>query len=204
MESSDAQPSAQIHNGSPICHNPEEINGTDSASALVPPYWSHRRYESYSSVKNSKPPPITLEDHTEDPSEQDGAVWASGVAIDDYVLVSGTVPSVGNFVVWNCKIETIDVSQPPSFSTHSIQFLANPFGMLTPSQGGSIVIRKRSVRIRLFDPFFLAESNRYSEFDDLRRKLLMTFPGCGGAMPLLPPKSLFCEIRPLSHIRSFD
>ena len=116
MESSDAQSSAQIHDG-PLCHNPEELNGADSASSLVPPYWSHRRYESYSSVKNSKPPPITLEDHTEEPSEQDGAVWASGVTIDDYVLVSGTVPSLGNFVVWNCKVETIDVSRASPSST---------------------------------------------------------------------------------------
>lgn len=37
--------------------------------------------------------------------------------------------------------------------------------------------------------------DRYSEFDDLRRKLLMTFPNSGGAMPPLPPKSLFCKLR---------
>ncbi len=34
---------------------------------------------------------------------------------------------------------------------------------------------------------------RYSEFDDLRKKLLMTFPNANGAMPLLPPKSLICK-----------
>lgn len=39
------------------------------------------------------------------------------------------------------------------------------------------------------------EVDRYSEFDDLRRKLLMTFPNSGGAMPPLPPKSLFCELQ---------
>lgn len=97
-------------------HPPEEVSGPTTSQSLVPPYWSHRRYESYSSVKNAKPPPITLEDHTEEPSEQSGAVWAKGVTIDEYVLLSGTVPSVGNFVVWNCNIETLDVSPPfPSY-----------------------------------------------------------------------------------------
>lgn len=110
MESSESEPSAQNHDG-PICHTPDEVNGAEEwPPSLVPPYWSHRRYESYSSVKNTKPPPITLEDHTEEPSEQSGAVWAKGVTVDDYVLVSGAVPNVGSFVVWNCRIETLDVS----------------------------------------------------------------------------------------------
>lgn len=108
MESSE---SARNHNSS-NSHppEPEEIEGANASPSLIPPYWSHQRYESYSSVQNAKPPPITLEDHTEEPSEHSGAVWAEGVTIDDHVLVSGTVPNVGNFVVWNCKIETLDVS----------------------------------------------------------------------------------------------
>ena len=109
MESSESEPSGQNHNSSNGARA-EEVDGANSSPSLIPPYWSHRRYESYSSVKNTRPPPITLEDHTEEPSEQSGAVWAEGVTVDDYVLVSGTVPNVGNFVVWNCKIETLDVS----------------------------------------------------------------------------------------------
>lgn len=152
MERSESDPSASNPDNS-NGHPPDEAGGANPSPSLVPPYWSHRRYESYSSVKIAKPAPITLEDHTEEPCEQSAAVWAKGVGIDDYVLVSGTVPSVGNFVVWNCKVETLD--------------------------GGSIIIRKR-----------------YSEFDDLRRKLLITFPNSGGAMPPLPPKSLFYKFRP--------
>ncbi len=109
MESSESDPSALSNDGTRSC-SPEHVDGQGSSTSLVPPYWSHRRYESYSSVKNARPPPITLEDHTEEPSEESGAVWAGGVTVDDYVLVSGTVPSVGNFVVWNCRIETLDVS----------------------------------------------------------------------------------------------
>jgi len=45
--------------------------------------------------------------------------------------------------------------------------------------GGSMSIRKR-----------------YSEFDDLRHKLIQTFPYSEGAMPALPPKSLISKFRP--------
>ena len=113
------------------CHRPEAEGRIDGgAESLVPPYWSqsHRRYESYSSVQHAKPPPITLEDHTtedaESSYEQNGAnvFWAKGVTVDDYVLVSGTLPSVGSFVVWNCRIEMIDVSSC-SFEIFAIFFI---------------------------------------------------------------------------------
>ncbi|KAH7391429.1 PX domain-containing protein [Cadophora sp. MPI-SDFR-AT-0126] len=46
-------------------------------------------------------------------------------------------------------------------------------------RGGSMRIRKR-----------------YSEFDDLRDKLLQTFPNSKAAMPPLPPKSVISKFRP--------
>ncbi|KAJ5037454.1 uncharacterized protein L3040_007629 [Drepanopeziza brunnea f. sp. 'multigermtubi'] len=46
-------------------------------------------------------------------------------------------------------------------------------------QGGSMRIRKR-----------------FSEFDDLRDKLLQTFPNSKAAMPPLPPKSVISKFRP--------
>ena len=82
----------------------------NSKTSLIPPYWSHRRYESYASIENPKPAPITLEDHTEDLGEHTGSCWARGVSVDSYVIIGGTVPNVGKFVVWNCKIDTLDVS----------------------------------------------------------------------------------------------
>ena len=57
-----------------------------------------------------KPAPITLEDHTEETSEQTGSLWARKVSIDDYVVIQGNVPSLGDYIVWNCNIETLDVS----------------------------------------------------------------------------------------------
>jgi len=37
---------------------------------------------------------------------------------------------------------------------------------------------------------------RYSEFDDLRHRLLQTFPNSEAAMPPLPPKSVISKLRP--------
>jgi len=37
---------------------------------------------------------------------------------------------------------------------------------------------------------------RYSEFDDLRRRLIQTFPNSEGALPSLPPKSVISKFRP--------
>ena len=34
---------------------------------------------------------------------------------------------------------------------------------------------------------------RYSEFEALRQELASTFPRAGSSLPLLPPKSVFCE-----------
>jgi len=94
-----------------------------TSSSPVPPYWSHRRYESYRSIENTRSPPITLEDHTEEQSSVSNSAWAKGVAIDDYVLLSGSVPNVGNFVVWNCRIDTLDVSEIFLLIRHGIVIL---------------------------------------------------------------------------------
>jgi hypothetical protein len=34
---------------------------------------------------------------------------------------------------------------------------------------------------------------RYSEFEDLRKKLVRTFPHAAGSLPPLPPKSIVCK-----------
>lgn len=36
---------------------------------------------------------------------------------------------------------------------------------------------------------------RYSEFDDLRQKLLAAFPHAKNALPPLPPKSVLCMLQ---------
>jgi hypothetical protein len=133
--------------------------GADKQAVVVPPYWQrHGRARndstlSYSAENLSAPPPIRLEDHSEDGSEQCKALWAKHVTIDDYVIVSGSAPGLGAYVVWNITVQTL--------------------------HGGPMKIIKR-----------------YSEFDELRQKLVKTFPHAEGAMPPLPPKSVISRFRP--------
>ena len=77
---------------------------------IVPPYWSHHRNASRASqISADGGPAITLEDHTEDPnSETSRGLWAKSVTIDDHVVVQGK-SGVGAYVVWNCKIRTLEV-----------------------------------------------------------------------------------------------
>lgn len=77
----------------------------------IPPYWQqHRRQESCASVNTVPPSRIVLEDRTELATEFAAPIWAKGVQVDSYVIVSGKLPSIGDYIVWNCKIATIDVS----------------------------------------------------------------------------------------------
>lgn len=86
-------------------HGPGQSLGT-----ITPIHWQHRRYESYVSIGHSKPAPIALEDNTDGVPDVKSPLWAKAVAIDGFVLVSGSLRGVGDYTIWNCKIDTLDVS----------------------------------------------------------------------------------------------
>ena len=76
----------------------------------IPPYWQHQRAVSNASiVSNGNPPPITLEDHTAETTDLQSPLWARTVIVEGYVVVSGSVKGIGDYVVWTCKINTLDV-----------------------------------------------------------------------------------------------
>ncbi|KAK7609949.1 PX domain-containing protein [Phyllosticta paracitricarpa] len=79
---------------------------------IVPPYWHSRNrtasVESHASSGQHRPAPIRLEDHTVENSDQSRALWARSVSIDDYVIASGNVPGMGDYVVWNCTVQTLN------------------------------------------------------------------------------------------------
>ena len=91
-----------------------ELNDGSSSEfppVIVPPYWQHRRAASRASIiSNGKPPPIRLEDNSEGPEGVTSPLWAKVVAIDSYTIVSGSIKGVGEYVVWICRVETLEVS----------------------------------------------------------------------------------------------
>lgn len=93
-----------------ICSENTEQEAEDyPLLSTIPPYWQHRRYESYTSTNLVRPSPITLVDHTVDLPGYENLVWAESVIVSDYVIISGNLPSMKDYVVWNCKIGTLDV-----------------------------------------------------------------------------------------------
>ena len=96
-------------------HDPSDADGQkqqqgQSNGTTAPIHWQHRRYESYVSIGHGKPTPIALEDNTEEVPDVKSPLWAKAVAIDGFVLVSGGLRGVGDYTIWNCKIDTLDVS----------------------------------------------------------------------------------------------
>ncbi|KAI1186990.1 Phox homologous domain-containing protein [Nemania serpens] len=53
-----------------------------------------------------------------------------------------------------------------------------------------------NIRVETLSGSFMNIRKRYSEFDDLRWRLIRTFPGFEAAVPELPPKSLIFKFRP--------
>ncbi|ETI26256.1 hypothetical protein G647_03033 [Cladophialophora carrionii CBS 160.54] len=121
---------------------------------LPPPYWKPSRESSFDELAALRPPPITLEDHTLSREASRAALWAKSITIDEYVIVRGNPLGAGAYVVFNCRVQTLD--------------------------GGPMTIRKR-----------------YSEFDELRAKLMKAFPqATKSSLPPLPPKSAIYKFRP--------
>lgn len=60
----------------------------------------------------------------------------------------------------------------------------------TPALGAYVVW---TITVDTLDGSPIKVMKRYSDFDDLRHKLVQTFPHLVGAMPPLPPKSIVCK-----------
>lgn len=111
----------------------DDGNGSEpvtSPSVTSPPYWSaqasgaqgHHRAPSNMSAESVLPPgAITLQDNEYDDGPDGGnvygrdrnrACWARSVHVKDYVLVNGSTTNIGAFVVWNIRVETLNVRYP--------------------------------------------------------------------------------------------
>ena len=78
---------------------------------VSPPYWQHQRSVSHASTDSAaRPVPISLEDHTEAHSETSCVLWARDITIEDYVIVRGGSTGIGAYVVWNCRVQTLNVA----------------------------------------------------------------------------------------------
>ncbi|KAM0125403.1 hypothetical protein ACHAO1_010623 [Botrytis cinerea] len=149
------------------------------SSTISPPYWqqSHTRSISHISIDSIHPSGITLQDNTADGDEDNAningrgkneACWARSVVIEDYVVVNGSgIGGIGGIAGKGLGIG----GGIGAFVVWNVK--------VDTLEGTPIIIRKR-----------------YSEFADLRSKLLRTFPNSAGTIPELPRKSVISKFRP--------
>jgi hypothetical protein len=97
---------------------PGQQNTDIESPIVVPPYWhTHQRGDSLITIDSNRlsNPFIRLVDNTDQTSEQSKGLWAKSAQIGEYVVIRGTAPGIGDYVVWTCKAETLNVS--PSLKT---------------------------------------------------------------------------------------
>lgn len=87
---------------------PQPSPAVNGNGIISPVYWQHADSSTISQYSLPLARGITLEDHTESPSETSSSLWARSIIIDSYVVVKGNPTGIGAYVVWNCKVETLD------------------------------------------------------------------------------------------------
>lgn len=108
------------------------------STPISPPYWQQQRSISHVSADSrAHAPPISLEDHTEVYNDANCALWAKDITIEDYVIVRGGSAGVGAYVVWNCRVQTLDVRRLDSKWDCKKRLLTSFL------KGGPMIIRKR-------------------------------------------------------------
>lgn len=120
------EPSSHSHNA------PESAADAQSASdqlppVVVPPYWRSASAASRNSIL-SIAKGIRLEDNSEEPEGTKSPLWAKLVSIESHTVVTGNVKGVGDYVVWICQVQTLDVCPSQSIC---VLFVANSFRVET-------------------------------------------------------------------------
>jgi hypothetical protein len=135
---------------------------------IVPPYWQqHIRNVSRNSILSitGKPAPIRLEDNTDEPEGVKSPLWAKLVSIESHTIVSGNVKGVGDYVVWNCRVETLDGGCVNLHKRYSeFEVLRNELASTFPRAGSSLPgLPPKSIFYR-FRPAFLEKRRAGLEY----------------------------------------
>lgn len=90
---------------------------TSPSSIMSPPYWMNS-YGHQRSVSNMSTESVLLagaitmrDNETDVRNDRNNACWAKSVQITDYVIVNSSATNIGAFVVWNIRVETLNVSR---------------------------------------------------------------------------------------------
>lgn len=95
------------------------------------PFSRHQRGASVDSIPIGG---ITLQDNENDDllDDRNRGCWAQSVEVSDYVVVNGSATNIGAFVVWNIRVQTLNVRCPRTFPVKE-----NEEGTPTDLSGGN-------------------------------------------------------------------
>lgn len=109
-------PRTSLDHDRPLDDDNDAAASTVSPSSITsPPYWlnvhGHQRSVSNMSAESVLPAgAITLRDNeTSEHDDRNNACWAKSVEIVNYTVVNGSTTNIGAFVVWNIRVETLNV-----------------------------------------------------------------------------------------------
>jgi hypothetical protein len=140
------------------------------------------------------PVPITLEDHTVNPSENSSGLWARRAEVVDYAIVSGSRTRAGAYVAWNCHVETFEVcARPAGINQQSPRADGMDLSGRPVYRSKAVCSRISSACIR-HSVLICTYVCSYSEFFLLHEQLKKTFPKFAKYLPDLPPKSVICML----------
>jgi hypothetical protein len=113
--SSSGPTATEVRNGQQELERP-----LSPALPVSPPYWhvedADQQRDISASLRAGLSRPaggrIVLEDHTDEGSDQSRACWAKFARIEESVVIGSTsgVGALGSYVVFNCAVETANVS----------------------------------------------------------------------------------------------
>ncbi|KAI9899343.1 hypothetical protein N3K66_005804 [Trichothecium roseum] len=135
----------------------EDEPRASTSSNIIPPYWTNTnvRRRSVSNVSSESLPigAITLRDNeNSDEDDRNAACWARSVEIVDHTVVNGGATSIGAFVVWIIKVETLSgsymnirkrYSEFDDFRVRLVQSFPNSGGAVPPLPAKSLISKFR-------------------------------------------------------------
>ncbi|KAG8413096.1 hypothetical protein J3459_015819 [Metarhizium acridum] len=180
---------AQTHDDDHVSQDTEDtVSSTLSNSSVAsPPYWmnthAHQRNTSNVSVESVLPAgAIILQDNdTSEHQDRNNACWAKSVEIVNYTVVNGGSNKCRRICSLErpCRNSECRFCPTRNLAIHLWCGKQASADYCRRRQGSYMNIRKR-----------------YSEFDEFRNRLVISFPGFEGAVPSLPPKSVISKFRP--------
>ncbi|KAK4144750.1 Phox domain-containing protein [Dichotomopilus funicola] len=189
-----------------IPSNTASSEAVTSPSASIPPYWSHSRAEqqqgqlrpqtlghsrvvSSASVESVLPPgAITLQDNERDDEDEEGDGNGDGVN------GNGTGRGAESAGRRSNSSELYGRDRNRACWARSVRVTDHVMVNGSTTNIGAFIVW--NIRVETLNGSYMNICKRYSEFDDLRHRLVQTFPNFEAAVPALPPKSVLKRFQP--------